>query len=340
MINHLNDLNICFSHLWLMRRVRWTLVSCQQWCGCCTGLSWWSESWAWWQSSVSVPTLVCSHELWVMTGRVRVCILDAEKHFLHGVAWFTLREGVRSSNAPKTWRRAVSQGTSASDLDSAGLPLEVFQDHPAGMKRTKKLEGLHIPSGQGIPWDTLERGEGRGLSILVCCHCDLDQDKWQKMDGWLKKKDRCIHSFTLVWSALRRCTMVDDICNFSRTLTGSWPWEFMLYSDKRSTSSSSLEWPVYRQVHPALFQWAFRLEIKSASGLSIKRRSTACERLGRVKLRATHLKYRHTSACVSEVNSNSSHASNSQLKGRDYAYATRLPLLGTTSDIIFQNKSL
>lgn len=53
----------------------------------------------------------------------------------------------------------------ASDLDGSWPPpsLEVFQAHPTGRRPRKRprnlLEGLFIPSGLGMPWDTPNKME-------------------------------------------------------------------------------------------------------------------------------------------------------------------------------------
>ena len=64
------------------------------------------------------------------------------------------------------------------------------------------------------------------------------------------------------------------------------------------------------------------------------------ERLGGVSPSNTHLKYRHTGACVAEMNPDSGHAGISLLKGIDHACATRFRSQRRLPVQLFHNKSL
>lgn len=54
--------------------------------------------------SVYIPTLICGHELWVATKRMRLQIQAAKMSFNRRVAGLSLRERVRSSDIREVLR--------------------------------------------------------------------------------------------------------------------------------------------------------------------------------------------------------------------------------------------
>lgn len=132
--------------------------------------------------------------------------------------------------------------------------------------------------------------------------------------------------------------------NHYRTRTGTWQRVFTWYSDQLYgavpqdiTSFILFACTVYQPLPPALRHWGFEVEIKPVAISCINRRSGG---VGGVKVCATHLKYRHTSACVSEVDSDRGHAEISPLEGLDSAHASRAPTKRTTSARAFSEQKL
>jgi len=94
--------------------------------------------------SIYVPTLNYGHKLWVMTKRTRLQIQEAEMNFSPGMAGFSLRDRVRSSDirrelgvVPLLLRVKRSQLRWFGHLISMPprrLPFEVFWARPTGRR--------------------------------------------------------------------------------------------------------------------------------------------------------------------------------------------------------------
>ncbi|KAF7654265.1 hypothetical protein LDENG_00072170, partial [Lucifuga dentata] len=155
--------------------------------------------------SIYVPILTYGHELWVMTERTRSQIQAAEMRFLCRVSGLTLRDRVRSLDIQEglgveplllhiersqlRWFRHLVR------MDPGRLPREVFQARPTGKRPRGRPRTCCRDYISWLTWERLEvpQEELEGLAgdrkcgpvCLVCCHHDLDPNKWMIMDGWI-----------------------------------------------------------------------------------------------------------------------------------------------------------
>ena len=125
--------------------------------------------------SVYLPTLTYSHELWVMTERIRSRIQAAEISFLHRVGGRSLRDRVRSSvTREELGVEPLLLHIKRSQLKWLGylfrmppgcLPREVFLAYPGG--RTPRGRPGHAGVTMSPSWKGREGWNGRLTGGLV-----------------------------------------------------------------------------------------------------------------------------------------------------------------------------
>ena len=138
----------------------------------------WSVRWAGEaEQRVSVPTLTCGHEGWVMTQRTRSRIQAAEMGFLHRVAGVSLRDKVRSS--------VIREGLEVEPLQlrwfghlvrmpPGRLSREVFQARPAGRRPRGRPRTRWRGYISSLAWERLGTpqselvDEGKGTFGALC----------------------------------------------------------------------------------------------------------------------------------------------------------------------------
>ena len=109
--------------------------------------------------SIFVPTLTCSHEIWIVTERMRSQIQAAEMGFLQKVAGLGLRirgrELLNRAAAPPHRRSQLRWFGHLVGVLPGCFPLEVFRASPTGRKPWGRLKTCWRDYISLLPWESL-----------------------------------------------------------------------------------------------------------------------------------------------------------------------------------------